>query len=103
MNRDPRIIGRCDGGDCNGLAVSLAYDSRLGVLIPVCWRHLCAYPVRVDGRRVWQAEDEFAGLQFCRRSRFRWLAQLRLLADQCAAMAGRESRAQRRLRARREM
>lgn len=93
---DPRIFGTCDGGDCARYAVSLAYDDRLDMLLPVCVRHITTY--RVLGGRLWQAEDEYAGLRFARRSRFRWLAQRRLLADQRAAVAGRESRAQRRRR-----
>ena len=98
--------GTCDGGDCDRMAVSFAYnsdgyaDGRDG-LIPVCRRHILAYrvhPTRKDrdrGRTVWQAEDEYAELQFARRSRWRWLAQWRILRDQRAAVAGRESRAQR--------
>lgn len=93
--------GRCDGGDCNRRAVSFAYEERVHALIPVCRRHIEVYKVhptrqaRDKGRTVWQAEDEFAELRFCRRSRWRWLAQWRILLDQRAAVAGRESRAQR--------
>ena len=82
----------CDGGGCNRRAVSLAFDPA-AVYIPVCRRHITVY--RVVNNSLWQAEDEFAGLRFCRRARWRWLAQWRLLIDQRAAVAGRESRAQR--------
>jgi hypothetical protein len=92
------IFGTCDGGDCDRLAVSLAYHPTEG-LIPVCRRHITAYRVLRGSR--WQAEDEYAELQFCRRSRWRWLAQRRLLRDQRIARSGRTSRAQRRLATRR--
>lgn len=92
------ITGTCDGGNCNRAAVSLAYDEKVSGLIPVCLHHIQVY--RVARLSVWQAEDEFAGLRFCRRSRFRLLAQWRILSDQRAAMRGRVSRAQRRLIAR---
>lgn len=88
-----QIAGECDGGDCSRRAVSLAFDDRLGTLIPVCRRHICAY--RVTGG-LWQAEDEYADLQWARRSRWKWLAQRRILRDQRAAIAGRLTRAQRR-------
>lgn len=95
--------GTCDGGGCDRLAVSFAYDEGSNGLIPVCRRHILVYQVgpRDGRRRLWQAEDEFAELQFARRSRWRWLAQWRILLDQHAAIVGRESRAQRvrRLRA----
>ena len=94
---DERIVGTCDAGDCDRWAVSLAYGLRTVRLVPVCRRHIDAYRVTADGG-WWQAEDEFAGLRFARRSKFRWLAQWRILCDQRAAMRGRESRAQRRLR-----
>ncbi|MGO5251681.1 hypothetical protein ACTQ2Q_10080 [Atopobiaceae bacterium LCP21S3_F11] len=87
-----QITGTCDGGDCNRQAVSLGYDERISGLIPVCRRHITAY--RVEDGHLWQAEDEFAGLRFCRRSRWRWLAQRRLLKDQRAAMRGGISRYQ---------
>lgn len=102
----PVASGTCDGGDCDRRAVTFAYnadgyaDGRDG-LIPVCRRHILVYrvhPTRKDrdrGRTVWQAEDEYAELRFARRSRWRWLAQWRILRDQRAAVAGRESRAQR--------
>src|SRR5699024_5349821 len=99
----PAIVGTCDGGDCERRAVSLAWNSagyaegRDG-LIPVCRRHILVYRIGKGGTGPWQAEDEFAELQFARRSRWRWLAQRRILQDQRAAMHGRESRAQRRLR-----
>lgn len=96
---NPEIVGTCDGGGCDRKAVSLAWD--LG-LIPVCRRHILVYPVDTKGENLWQAEDEFAELRFARRSRFRWLAQRRILHDQRAAMRGRESRGQRRLRESRE-
>ena len=92
MNDD----GTCDWGGCARRADSLRFDERLGGLIPVCWRHITVYRVRSGMFRLWQAEDEFAGLRFCRRSRWKWLAQRRILADQRAAMSGRVSRAQRR-------
>ena len=88
----------CDGGDCDRIAVSFAYCQRLDGLIPVCRRHITAYKVCDD--RWWQAEDEYAGLQFCRRSRWKWLAQRRLLRDQRLAARGVESRAQRTRRVR---
>lgn len=89
--------GTCDGGNCDRPAVSFAYDEKLSALIPVCRRHILVYPIgpRTARRRLWQAEDEFAELRFARRSRWRWLAQWRILLDQRAAIAGRESRAQR--------
>lgn len=93
MSADPRIQGTCDGGDCERSAVSLFFDWRLGELIPVCRRHIQVY--QVLNNRLWQAEDEYAGLRFCRRSRFRWLAQRRILRDQRAAAKGRMTRAQR--------
>ena len=40
------------------------------------------------------ARAEVKRLRFCRRARWRWLAQRRILADQRAVMAGRMSRAQ---------
>lgn len=88
----------CERGDCGRAAVTMAYDDKRGVLVAVCRRHICVY--KVENGRWWQAEDEWQNLRFCRRSRFRWLAQRRLLADQRAALLGRESRAQRRLRLR---
>ena len=42
--RDPRIVGTCDGGDCNRRAVSLAFDPHVD-LIPVCRRHITVYRV----------------------------------------------------------
>ena len=84
----------CDWGNCGRWADSLRFDERLGVLVPVCWRHITAYRIGKGGTGLWQAEDEFVGLRFCRRARWRWLAQRRILADQRAAMAGRMSRAQ---------
>lgn len=89
------IVGTCDGDDCDRTAVSLAFDEGTGGLIPVCLAHILVYRVRV--RNLWQAEDEFAGLRFARRSRFRIIAQWRILQDQRAAMHGHESRAQRRM------
>lgn len=83
--------GQCDGGHCDRRAVSFAFDEHVG-LIPVCRRHIAVY--RVSGG-LWQAEDEYAQLRFARRSRWRWLAQWRILLDQRAALDGRESRAQR--------
>ena len=80
--------------DCGRRADSLRFDERLGRLIPVCWRHITVYRIGKGGTGLWQAEDEFAGLRFCRRSRWRWLAQRRILADQRAATSGRVSRAQ---------
>lgn len=91
--RDPRIVGTCDGGDCNRRAVSLAFDPHVD-LIPVCRRHITVY--RVCDGRWWQAEDEYADLRFCRRSRWMWLAQRRILHDQRVAGRGKISRAQRR-------
>lgn len=87
--------GTCDGGDCDRWAVSLAFDDRLGELIPVCRRHITVY--RVVNNTLWQAEDEFAGLRYARRSRFRWLAQRRILHDQRVAAKGRVSWGQRRV------
>lgn len=97
--------GTCDGGDCGRRAVSFAYSERISALIPVCRRHILAYRVfdpPVQGHRYaqWQAEDEYANLRFCRRSRWKWLAQWRILRDQRAAVVGRVSRAQRKLIAR---
>lgn len=86
----------CDWGNCGRRADSLRFDERLGFLVPVCWRHITAYQIGKGGTGPWQAEDEFAGLRFCRRSRWRWLAQWRILVDQRAAMRGRVSRAQQR-------
>lgn len=93
----PIPMGGCDGGDCDRRAVSFAYDEGLSALIPVCRRHILVYNVgpRNERRRLWQAEDEYAELRFARRARWRWLAQWRILLDQRAAVAGRESRAQR--------
>lgn len=85
----------CDWGDCDRATVSLRYDDKLDALLAVCRRHIMVYKV-CDGR-WWQAEDEYCELRFARRSRWRWLAQRRLLSDQRAALRGRESRAQRRL------
>jgi hypothetical protein len=92
--------GQCAHGDCTRRAVSFAFD--VEALIPVCRRHILVYrvhPTRADrdaGRSVWQAEDEYAELRFARRSRWRWLAQRRILRDQRTALAGKTSRAQRR-------
>ena len=85
----------CGKGDCDRRAVSMAFDERLGELIPVCRRHITVYRVAV-GNGLWQAEDEWFGLRFCRRSHWRWLAQRRIHTDQRAAMRGRVSRAQQR-------
>lgn len=96
----PVPSGTCDVVDCDRRAVSFAYtsdgyaDGRDG-LIPVCWRHILVYRIGRNGTGLWQAEDEFAELRFARRSRWRWLAQWRILLDQHAAIAGHESRAQR--------
>lgn len=92
------IVGTCDGGDCDRLAVSLAYDEQTSGLIPVCRRHILAY--WVESARRWQAEDEFAELQFCRRAFTKAGAQRRILRDQRAWLGGRESRAQRKIRER---
>lgn len=97
----PAIVGICMGSSCTRQAVSLAYDVRGHGLIPVCRKHILVYRVKADGG-WWQAEDEYAGLRFARRSKWRWLAQRRLLADQRALMRGRTSNAQRRLAARRD-
>lgn len=103
----PIASGTCDGGDCERRAVTFAYcstgyaDGNDG-LIPVCRRHILVYRIGKGGSGLWQAEDEFADLRFCRRSRWRWLAQLRILLDQRAALAGRESRGQRLLRVARD-
>ncbi|QXE28926.1 MULTISPECIES: hypothetical protein [Microbacterium] len=99
----PVASGTCYSGGCERRAVTFAYSStgyaigRDG-LIPVCRRHLLVYRIGKGSGGPWQAEDEFAQLRFCRRSRWRWLAQWRILLDQRAALAGRESRGQRRLR-----
>lgn len=93
----PIATGTCDGGDCDRRAVSFAYDEGRHGLIPVCHRHICVYRV---SNGLWQAEDEAYELLFARRSRWRWLAQRRILRDQRAALSGRESRAQRRRRIR---
>ena len=82
MNDFDLIVGTCNWGDCDRRADSLRFDERLGCLIPVCWRHITAYRIGKGGTGLWQAEDEFAGLRFCRRARWRWLAQRRILADQ---------------------
>jgi hypothetical protein len=71
--------GTCDGGDCNRPAVSMAYDDHLDQLIPVCLRHILAYRISSG---LWQAEDEWIGLRFCRRSRWRVIAQAKILHDQ---------------------
>jgi len=97
MNVDARSLlpvphGTCDGGDCDRKAVSFAYSERVSALIPVCRSHILAY--RLVMSSLWQAEDEYAELRFARRSRWRWLAQRRILRDQRAAVAGRVSRAQ---------
>lgn len=91
----------CDWGDCSKFAVSFAYSELHSSLLPVCRRHILVYPIGAHiliQPRLWQAEDEYAELRFCRRSRWRWLAQWRILRDQRAAVAGRESRAQQKLR-----
>lgn len=99
----PVASGTCATGDCKRRAVTFAYSStgyaigRDG-LIPVCRRHLLVYRIGKGNSGPWQAEDEFAQLRFCRRARWRWLAQWLLLLDQRAAVAGHESRGQRRLR-----
>lgn len=103
----PIASGTCDGGDCDRRAVTFAYcstgyaEGRDG-LIPVCRRHILVYRIGKEGSGPWQAEDEFAELRFARRSRWRWLAQRRILSDQRAAVAGRESRAQQKRRAKSE-
>jgi hypothetical protein len=79
---------------CDRQSVSLAYDEVESMLVPVCRRHILAYRVAVDDRWFWQAEDEFANLQFCRRSRFKWVAQRGILRDQRAALKGKMSRYQ---------
>lgn len=99
----PVASGTCARGDCSRRAVTFAYSSAgyapgCDGLIPVCRRHLLAYRIGKGSSGLWQAEDEFAQLRFCRRARWRWLAQWRILLDQHAAVAGRESRGQRRLR-----
>lgn len=94
----PIASGTCDGGDCDRRAVTFAYAEGRDGLIPVCRRHLLVYRIGKGGTGPWQAEDEFADLRFCRRSRWRWLAQWLILLDQRAALAGRESRGQRRRR-----
>lgn len=76
----PLPFGICYQGNCLRRAVSMAYDEKLNMLVPVCRRHILAYPI-MSGR-LWQAEDEWLELQFCRQSRWRWLAQRRVLADQ---------------------
>lgn len=86
-----QIHGTCDQGGCDRRAVSLAYKSNTG-LTPVCRRHIQTY--RVLNEKFWQAEDEYANLWFCRRSRFKWLAQWKILLDQRAAERGRLSRGQ---------
>ncbi len=96
----PIVSGTCDSGDCARRAVSFAYDDRISALIPVCRRHILVYSVSKPA--VWQAEDEYAELRFARRSRWRWLAQWRVLADQRAAVKGRESQGQRRKRVERD-
>lgn len=99
----PIASGHCWHGVCERRAVTFAYSSTgysrgLDGLIPVCRQHLMVYRIGKGSSWPWQAEDEFAELRFCRRSRWRWLAQWLLLLDQRAAVAGRESRGQRRLR-----
>lgn len=79
--------------------MSFAYCERLSTLIPVCRRHICVYRV---SNGLWQAEDEYADLQFARRSRWRWIAQWLIMLDQRASASGREGRGQRRKRIERE-
>lgn len=91
------VEGSCDGGDCGRRAVAMAYCERIGSLIPVCRRHLCVY--RVRNRTLWQAEDEWVGLRFARRSRWRFLAQWKLLLDQRMTLVGFDPQRRRRDRA----
>lgn len=101
------VTGPCAKTGCTRRAVSLAYAWNQG-LVAVCRRHILVYRVhptraaRDAGRTVWQAEDEYAGLRFARRSRWAWVAQRRILRDQRLAVAGVESRAQRTRRVRAE-
>jgi hypothetical protein len=74
----------------------MAFNEGLGELIPVCRRHILVYHPGVANGLIWQAEDEYMELQWARRSRWRWLAQRRILHDQRAAAKGRVTRAQRR-------
>lgn len=95
----PTPAGTCDGGDCDRRAASMAFDWDAG-LIPVCRRHIETYKV-LDGTR-WQCEDEWVGLQFCRRSRFKWLAQWRIYIDQRLTLAGFDAQRLRRRKAERQ-
>lgn len=97
IDRVAETVGSCDGGDCSRRAVAMAYCERIDSLIPVCRRHLCAYKV-LHGTR-WQAEDEWVGLRFARRSRWKFLAQWKLLLDQRLTLAGFDPQRRRRNRA----
>lgn len=96
---DLMLAALCCRHGCGRQAESLAFDEGVGELIPVCRRHILVYRISVG---LWQAEDEYAGLRFARRSRFRWLARWLLLLDQRAAQRGRVSRGQARLIRRRD-
>lgn len=95
----PIPTGKCDGNAdtffraCDRQAVSFAYNDKVHGLISVCRRHILVY--RVLDNTLWQAEDEYAELRRCRRSKWRWLAQRRILRDQRLARRGIETRAQR--------
>lgn len=54
----PIPAGMCGDPDCERRAVSFAYSERLHALIPACRWHILAYEVDVNGRSIWQAEDE---------------------------------------------
>ena len=85
-----QYVGFCH---CGARAGSLSYDDKTNALVPVCHRHILVYRVGM----LWEAEDEYAGLPFHRRSLFRRLAQLYILGDQrMYTLSGELSRPQRR-------
>jgi len=87
----------CDGGGCNRPAVSMAYDSKVKGLIPVCRRHLNTYQVcphrphhsHIDcPRLLWACEDEWVHMKRAHTSRSRWLARWKVLIRQWAVIWG---------------
>lgn len=78
---------------CEKEAVSAAYDEKEHSLVPVCRDHILVY--RVLDKTRWQAEDEWLDLRFARRSRWKKVAQMKLLHDQRVALLGGSSLFQR--------
>lgn len=78
---------------CEKVSVSMAYDVQTRGLVPVCRDHILVYQVLNKTR--WQAEDEWLDLQFARRSRWKKIAQMKLLHDQRVALLGGSSLFQR--------